>query len=81
MSIDEKSQYYDAGGIETMSFIRAKLTNEQYEGYLIGCVMKYASRLNHKGAKSRDIEKLATYARLLADVSANCRIRVKDEGQ
>ena len=32
MSVDDKSTYYDEGGIETIAIIRAKLTQEQYAG-------------------------------------------------
>ena len=30
MAIDEKSSYYDAGGIECIKIIKAKLTEEQF---------------------------------------------------
>lgn len=55
MSIDPKANYYDAGGIETMAIIRAKLTAEQFEGFLIGNILKYISRINYKSASLRDI--------------------------
>lgn len=41
MSKDQKRTYYDAGGIETLDVIKAKLTPEQYHGYLLGNVIKY----------------------------------------
>lgn len=62
MSKDEKSSYYDAGGIEVLDVIRAKLTQEQWEGWLLGNVIKYSLRSNFKGSKERDIEKLTKYA-------------------
>ena len=67
MSIDEKSSYYDAGNIETI--IKAKLTKDQYMGYLLGNVLKYASRSNWKNDKDRDrdIEKLKNYSEMLSD--------------
>ena len=63
--IDSKSIYYDAGGISTMDIIKAKLTPEQYKGFLLGNQIKYSCRLNHKGDPQRDAEKAANYARLL----------------
>lgn len=66
MSKDPKSTYYDAGGIETLDVIKAKLTPEQYRGYLLGNAIKYACRLNFKGCAERDAEKLAVYAGELA---------------
>lgn len=67
MAKDEKSSYYDAGGIETIEIIKAKLTPEQFKGYLLGNVLKYSSRLNFKGFAKRDIEKLATYSNWLRE--------------
>lgn len=68
MSRDPKSSYYDAGGIETLDIIKAKLTPEQYQGYLLGNVIKYACRANFKGCAARDSEKLAVYAKQLASI-------------
>ena len=65
MSKDKKSNYYDEGGIETIDIIKAKLTPEQYTGYLLGNVIKYACRLNFKSSKTRDAEKLANYSKWL----------------
>ena len=62
MSRDEKSTYYDAGGIETIEVMKAKLTPEQYKGYLLGNVIKYGCRMNHKGDIVRDAEKMAVYS-------------------
>lgn len=65
MSIDPKANYYDVGGIETIEIIRAKLTPEQYMGYLLGNVIKYSCRHSHKGQPLRDAEKLRVYSTLL----------------
>lgn len=65
MSRDEKSGYYDFGGIEVVDVIKAKLTPEQYEGYLLGNLIKYSLRCNFKGSKDRDKEKMANYAKWL----------------
>lgn len=67
MSTDPNAAYYDAGGIETIEIIRAKLTPEQFRGYILGNTIKYACRLNHKGAAERDAEKIAHYAHWLID--------------
>ena len=68
MSIDEKSSYYDAGGIETIDVIKAKLSKEQFEGYLLGNVIKYACRFNYKGCPERDAEKIANYSKILSEL-------------
>ena len=66
-AIDPKSSYYDAGGISTMAVIKAKLTDEQFKGFLLGNQIKYSCRLNYKGDPKRDAEKAANYARLLKE--------------
>jgi len=68
MSRDEKSSYYDAGGIEVHDIIKAKLTPEQYEGFCLGNVMKYSLRRNWKGTQDRDDEKAANYAKWLVEL-------------
>lgn len=65
MSTDPNSTHYDAGGIETIDVIKAKLTPEQFRGYCLGNVIKYGCRLNHKGSAERDAEKLSIYAEWL----------------
>lgn len=41
--------HYTQGGIETIDFIRAKLSKEEFVGYCRGNVLKYLSRGPHKG--------------------------------
>ena len=65
MAKDSKSQYYDAGGISTLDVIKAKLTKEQYEGFLLGNIIKYSLRANFKKCKERDIEKIVVYGKEL----------------
>lgn len=64
---DPESSYYCAGGIETLDIIKAKLTEEQYEGYLLGNVIKYSCRLNFKNNVARDLTKLANYSKWLKE--------------
>jgi|TARA_R110000772_G_scaffold104_2_gene555 hypothetical protein len=52
-------------GIETIKIIRAKLTDEEYRGYLKGTIMKYNTRIGLKGSEqdaSNDAGKLSWYA-------------------
>lgn len=55
-----KSDHY-SGDIETIDFIKDKLTEEQFEGYLIGNVIKYLSRYNSKNKSRKDLLKGFTY--------------------
>lgn len=66
-AVDPKSRYYDAGGIETINIIKAKLTPEQYQGFLMGNALKYLCRANFKEDLGRDVENVATYIRFLKD--------------
>lgn len=61
MSKDPKSEYYDAGGIETLDIIRAKLTDDQFQGYCLGNAIKYLCRANWKDDLDRDTEKANNY--------------------
>jgi hypothetical protein len=66
MALDDKSTYYDAGGIEVFKIIKAKLTEEQYIGFLLGNVLKYSCRANFKQSSlHRDMEKTQHYLKLL----------------
>lgn len=62
-------EHYKVGGIETIDFIKAKLTPEEFRGYLKGNVLKYASRAGHKNNAVEDAGKLAWYANRLSKES------------
>lgn len=52
------------GGIETIDFLRAKLSAAEFRGYLKGNVLKYVAREGHKGGladQQRDLEKAVWY--------------------
>lgn len=37
-------EHYTTGGIETIDYLKAKMTHEEFRGFLIGNVLKYVSR-------------------------------------
>ena len=53
--------HYTAGGIETIDYIKAKLTPEEFIGYLKGSVIKYTSRAGKKQDTIQDLEKAQWY--------------------
>jgi hypothetical protein len=59
--------HYKVGGIETIDFIRAKLTPDEFRGYLKGNVLKYLTRAGHKGNANEDIDKMVWYASRLKE--------------
>ena len=57
-------------GIETIKIIRAKLTDQEYKGYLKGTIMKYNTRIGLKGSSQDEIDdagKLRWYAQKLEE--------------
>ena len=60
--------HYTHGGIETIDFIQAKLTPEEFRGYLKGNILKYGSRIGHKDNDMQDAGKLAWYTNKLRSV-------------
>jgi hypothetical protein len=57
--------HYTVGGIEVIDFIEAKLTIEEFRGYLQGNILKYSSRVGFKGDAAGDVSKLIWYANKL----------------
>jgi hypothetical protein len=53
--------HYTVGGIETIDYIKAKLTPEEFIGYLKGNVIKYTSRAGKKDDVIQDLEKAQWY--------------------
>ena len=62
--------HYTHGGIETIDFIQAKLTPEEFRGYLKGNILKYGSRIGHKDNDMQDAGKLNWYTNKLRSVLA-----------
>lgn len=56
----ERPSRYTFGGIETIDYIRAKLTPEEFRGYCKGNVLKYVSRERWKG-RDEDLHKSMKY--------------------
>lgn len=53
--------HYTDGGIETIDFIEAKLTREQFVGMCLGNALKYLSRAGKKGDRAEDLKKARWY--------------------
>lgn len=53
--------HYKVGGIETIDYIEAKLTPEEFRGYLKGSVLKYLSRAGSKDNYEEDVLKARWY--------------------
>jgi hypothetical protein len=56
----EKNGYYDVGGLSTLDILQAKLSENEYRGFLLGNVFKYLSRHKYKNGVE-DIQKAFVY--------------------
>lgn len=59
--------HYTDGGIEVIDFLQAKLTKEEFIGYLKGNALKYGARMGKKDSPATDAGKMAWYASKLRD--------------
>ena len=53
--------HYKVGGIETIEFIEAKLSPEEFAGYCKGNMLKYITRAGHKDDAGQDMRKALWY--------------------
>jgi len=61
--------HYTHGGIETIDFIRAKLSGEALRGYYLGNIIKYMSRAQFKNENGlEDYAKAAVYLQWLVEL-------------
>lgn len=66
MSNVEHPQHYNVNGTETIEVIKAGMSSEQFEGFLVGNILKYISRYKFKNGVE-DLEKAAFYLERLKD--------------
>ena len=59
--------HYKHGGIECIDYLQAKLSSDQFEGFLLGNIIKYMSRSQYKGKRDQDYEKARWYNNILVE--------------
>ena len=59
--------HYTTGGIETLDVIRAKMSSDRFQGYLMGNVLKYLLRCEYKEKRIEDIKKAQFYLNVLVE--------------
>jgi hypothetical protein len=62
--------HYTSGGIETIDYLEAKLSQDEFVGYLKGNILKYMSRANLKNG-AEDYKKAQWYLNKLIEVMEN----------
>lgn len=53
--------HYTNGSIECIDYIKDVLSEEEFRGYLRGCMIKYQHRLMHKGCSKTNAGKMLWY--------------------
>ena len=53
--------HYKVGGIESIDYMQAKMTPEEFAGFCKGNALKYISRAGHKGDAAEDLRKARWY--------------------
>lgn len=67
MSAVDHPAHYTAGSVETIDHIRDMLTDEGFEGYLVGNILKYIARYRYKGG-AEDLRKASWYLARLVEM-------------
>ena len=57
-------EHYTEGGIETIDFLKAKLSEDEFWGLCVGNIIKYVTRAKHKNG-IQDIKKAQQYCEFL----------------
>jgi len=65
--------HYKVGGIETIDYMKAKSTTEEFRGHLRLTAIKYLSRTGYKGDALEDLKKAQWYLNKLIGEFENDR--------
>jgi len=75
----ENVAHYNTGEIETIDYIFDKLGFEGGQAYVLGNILKYASRALYKGTFDADVEKIRNYAVILQEKTAEYQEKLADQ--
>ena len=73
MSDAVNPDHYKAGGIETIDYLQAKLSPEEFAGYCRGNALKYISRAGRKDDVAQEVRKAIWYLERWRDSLAHTR--------
>lgn len=68
MSNVEHPSHYNQNSLETLDVIKGTMSSEQFEGFLVGNILKYISRYKFKNG-AEDLKKARFYLDKLIDVT------------
>lgn len=63
-----RPEHYKTGGMETIKILKAKMSLEEYKGFLKGNIIKYLTRAEHKNG-AEDYEKAQWYMNELVKIT------------
>jgi hypothetical protein len=70
--------HYTDGGIETIDYLKAKMSTEEFHGFLRGNVLKYMSRAGKKDDVVQELEKAQWYlTRLISELKTETEVDVQ----
>lgn len=69
--------HYKVGGVETIDYLAAKLSPEEFAGFCKGNALKYISRAGHKGDAAEDMRKAVWYLERLLRQGATQKAQPK----
>jgi len=75
--------HYTDGGIETIDYIKAKMSEQSFKDYCRGHVLKYASRAGKKEGNSelQDIQKVIKFAQYWQDAIVGEKASLPEIGE
>ena len=65
---EEHGGYYDehySGAVQPIELMQAQMSHEEFRGFLVGNIVKYASRLGKKDNPKKEATKILRYAEWL----------------
>lgn len=71
-SLVNSPAHYNQYPMEVIDMLRTYFTSEEYYGFLIGNMIKYLLRADHKGQKELDLEKAEWYRKKAEEFYKEC---------
>ena len=62
VGVSSNQEHYKKASMQPIQFMQSLMTFEQFEGFLLGQIIKYKCRENYKDQKESDINKARQYA-------------------
>ena len=71
LSISEDNKYFDShytGRVQPIEVMQSEMSKEQFEGFILGNIVKYALRFGKKDEKEKESAKILRYAQWLNEL-------------